>query len=479
MRYIYKIIVLILMGSSLHAQQVTLFNHYFYKPMVYNPAFTGNTDAPELMLINHTQWTGFKGGPQYNVLTFDGNAINKNTGLGITLLSDKKGVNSRIGGNLSYSYKLRFKKENVYLLLGLSAGAVSQSLDYSKAVIESAEDPSLFTNAQRSTSFDANAGLAFVYKQLEFGFSLPQLANNKISYTSAGGNKAFYTQARNYMSSLKYRFALSKKKDISLSPLALVRYIPNTPLQYDMNVNLDIQNKFWIGATYKSNYAVSANMGLNLFKRLSIGYSYDFITGSIGKYAGLSHEIMLSFKFIKPKKEPLTQEQAEDEELKSMASKDLNKLIIERLFKRIEEVLDKGNATPEEIQALLDEISSFFDNESTDPNQEILKKYYKSLKNQINGEFNVLVKGVLFLDGDDANITYAKVLISVTDLGTKKIVATAKPAIKDGKYFILLKPGKKYLITVECEGYKTYQKKFSPVGSVESYEMSQEIRLVK
>jgi type IX secretion system PorP/SprF family membrane protein len=467
------------MGSSLHAQQLTLFNHYYYKPMVYNPAFTGNGDAPELMLINHTQWTGFKGGPQYNVLTFDGNAINKNTGLGITLLSDKKGVNSRIGGNISYSYKLRFKKENVYLLLGLSAGAISQSLDYSKAAMEDANDPSLFTNSQRSTNFDANAGLAFVYKRFELGISVPQLANNKLNYKSARGNTVSYTQARNYMSSVKYRFALSEKKDISLSPMALVRYTANTPLQYDMNLNLDIQNKFWIGATYKSNYALSANLGMNLFKHLSIAYSYDFITGSVGKYSGLSHEIMLGFKFIKPKKEPLTTEQQEDEELKSMASKDLNKLIIERLFKRIEEVLDKGNATPEEIQALLDEISSFFDSESTDPNQEILKKYYKSLKNQINGEFNVLVKGMLFLDGDDANITYAKVLISVTDLGTKKVVATSKPAIKDGKYYILLKPGKKYLITAECEGYKTYQKKFSPVGSVESYEMTQEIHLTR
>lgn len=478
MKHIYKIIVLILMGSGLHAQQVVFFNHYFYKPMVYNPAFTGNGEAPELMLINHTQWTGFKGGPQYNVLTFDGNAINKNTGLGITLLSDKKGVNSRIGGNISYSYKLRFKKENVYLLLGLSAGAVSQSLDYSKAVIEETNDPSLFTNAQRSTTFDANAGLAFVYKRFELGLSAPQLANNKLNYKSASGSKAFYTQARNYMGSLKYRFALSKKKDISLSPLALVRYTANTPLQYDVNLNLDVQNKFWIGATYKSNYAVSANIGLNLFKRLSIGYSYDFITGSVGKYAGLSHEIMLSFKFIKQKKEPLTVEQAEDEELKSLAAKDRNKLAIERLLKKIEEVLDKENATTEEIKALMEEISSFFDSESTDPNQETLKKYYNSLKRQAQGEFNVLVKGKLAFENNET-VNFSNTRITVTDPATGKVLAVSTPGTKDGRFYVILKPAKKYLVTAECPGYQNYTKNLILPGAKESYEMNIEITLKK
>ncbi len=442
--------------------------------MVYNPAYTGSDSSLNLMLVNHTQWTGFKGGPQYNILTLDGKVINKHTGLGLSIISDRKGVNSRTGATISYSYKLKFK-DQVYLLLGLSAGAVSQAIDYSKAVTEDPNDPSLFTNAQRKTAFDANAGLAFVYKKLEIGVSAPQIANNKINYES----NSFYRQSRQLMSSVKYRFPISKKKDFSATPYVLIRHAMNTPFQYEANINLDWQNKIWIGGTYKSNYAVGINLGATLFKRLSIGYSYDYITGSLNKYAGLSHEIMLNFKFIKQKKEPITVEQEEDEELKSMASRDLNKIIIANLFKRIEDLLDRGNATPEEIQALLDEISSFLDSESTDPNQETLRKYYKSLKKQVNGELNVLVKGQIILDNNDSNINYAKVLITITDLATKKVAATSKPAIKDGKYYIILKPGKKYFITVECEGYKNYSKNFSPVGSTESYEMSQEIHLSK
>lgn len=477
MKKLLQIILILLVAETLNAQQIIGFSHYFYKPMVYNPAFTGNSDGTNLMLVNHIQWTGFKGGPQYNILTLDGSVINKNTGLGISLISDRKGVNIRIGGNINYSYKIRFK-EKIYLSLGLALGGINQTIDYSKALMENPNDPSLFANNQSRTTFDANAGLAFIYKDLEFGFAAPQLANNKIAYTSATDARTFYTQTRHYMSSLKYKFILSKAKEISLSPLALVRYVQNTPMQYDANLNFDFQNKFWVGGTYKSNYAIGLNIGAVLFKRLSIGYSYDYITGSLNRYSGLSHEIFLNFKFVKKKKETPTTEQEEDEELKRLSRQNLNKLIIQRLLEKIEYVLDKENTTPEEIQELLEEISAFLDDDSTDPSQETLNKYYKSLKNQAKGEINVLVKGRLLLDATDPDQNFQTATINVTDLETKTLVATCTPT-KEGKYFIILKPGKKYQVTVEKTGYAKYSKNITISATSESYELSQEIQLKK
>lgn len=475
MKKVLTIIVFILTIGALKAQQVAMFNHYFYKPMVYNPAFTGIDEAPHLMLINHTQWSGFKGGPQYNLLTFDGNIINKNTGLGVIISSDRKGVNSRVGGNISYSYKIRFK-ENIFLQLGLSIGAINQSIDYSKASIENPNDPSLFTNSQNKTTFDANAGLAFVAKGLEIGFAAPQIANNKINYISYNDSRTFYTQSRHYMGSLKYKFILPKKTDLSISPQILTRYLPSAPLQYDANLNFDWKNKFWVGATYKNDYAIGLNLGVTLFKKLSIGYSYDYITGNINKYSGLSHEIMLSFKFNKKKTK--TEEEKENAELEKLRSQDLNKILIERLLRKIEMVLDKDNPTPQEIQALMEEISSFFDDESTDPNQQILNKYYKSLKNQAQGELNVLIKGKIILSDNPSSADYSNIRITIIDLSSKKTITTSNPS-KYGKYFIILKPANKYQITVEKEGYKTYNKPFTLSGTTESYEMSQEITLEK
>ncbi len=462
------------MVRVVYSQQIVMFNHYFYKPMINNPAYTGIEGIPNVMLVNHTQWTSFKGGPQYNILSFDGKFINKNTGLGITIISDKKGINNRVGGNFSYSYKVRFK-DKIYLQLGLSAGAINQSIDYSKALVENQSDPSLFSNTQNKTSFDANAGIAFICKDFEFGFAVPQVANNKISYIADNDSRTFYTQSRHYMGSMKYKFLLSKAKEVSVTPQVLTRYLPNAPIQYDANAKVDWQNKVWLGATYKNNYAVGLNAGIVLYKRFTIGYSYDYILGNLNKYAGLSHEIMLNFKFIKKEK---SAEEIENEQLKKLSQQDLNKILIQKLLNKIEAVLDKEKTTPEELQALTEEISAFLDDTSTDPIQVTLNKYYKSLKNQAQGELNVLVKGKIILDGDGLNPDFSKIRITITDLATKQVVATSVPS-KDGKYYVILKPAKKYEFIVENEGYPKHSKTLSLSATTESYEMSQEILLKK
>ncbi|MBI4945375.1 MAG: PorP/SprF family type IX secretion system membrane protein [Bacteroidetes bacterium] len=288
----------LLLASGAFAQQIGMYNHYFYKPMIYNPAFTGNGDGANILLVHRTQWADFKGAPQFDILTLDNNFMNKKVGLGMGLTSDKKGINNTIAGNLFYSYKISFN-DNTHLALGLSFGIINQTLNYSKAVVETAVDPALFSDSRHKTTYDGNAGLAFFAKGLEFGLAIPQLFANKIKYADS----TKYAQVRHYMGSLKYKIFLSEDKGMYIAPQVLVRFVPNTPLQYDGNINFNWNDKFWIGATYKSNYAIAAHVGLCIHKLFAIGYSYDIITGSLGKYSGISHEIMLNIKFGKNKKD--------------------------------------------------------------------------------------------------------------------------------------------------------------------------------
>ena len=444
--------------------------------MIYNPAFTGNDSVPNIMLINHTQWTGFSGRPQYNVLSFDGSFLNKNTGLGFTVLSDKKAVNSRLGGTVNYSYKLKFNEVS-YLRLGLSAGVINQTLNYSSAITENANDPALFTNNQSKTSFDINAGLSFFYKQFTLGFSMPQLANNSFNYTSSSGAETPFKQRSQMLTSMKYNFLLDKKKTISLSPLILTRITPNAPFQFDVNLNTQIKDKFWVGATYKSNYAIGLNAGIVLFKKLSIGYSYDLITSSINRQAGLSHEIMLSYRFVK-KKNVL-----EVNPLDGKSGLDRQKDKIQLIIDKIEHLLDQDNPPQEEIKKLNDEISSFFDDDESEiaipATQETMKKYYKLLKKASDEEQYVLIKGELIINTKEKEIDYTDVFITATNFFTKEQVGIYAPRQKDGKYFIILAPGTKYLITFEKQGYKTVTKKLSLPKSKNSYETEQTIKMRK
>ena len=351
MKKIIAISFTLLFSFALNAQQIGMYGHYFYKPMVYNPAFTGMEDAPNVMFVSRSQWSDFKGAPQLNIATFDGKLTNKKAGLGVMLVSDRKGITNRIGGDVCYSYHLKLNDE-MRLMFGLSIGVVDHTVDYSKALVESPNDPTLFSDSQRKTVLNGNAGLAFIWKGLEAGFAVPQIIGNKINYVDTSNVRGYYTQARHYMGSLKYKFFISKEKGISIAPQGLVRFVPNTPFQYDGNVNFYWEDKFWVGATYKSDYAVGANAGVCINKQLYVGYSYDFIIGNIGKYSGMSHELMINFKFGKKKEEIPVEKIKEEKELeneayvKRMDSLQTQLKETERKLKELNDKLDQQAKQP-------------------------------------------------------------------------------------------------------------------------------------
>lgn len=295
------ILILIVGWNMAIAQQVGMLSHYFYRSMIYNPAFTGNGEETNVMLINHSQWTGFYGGPQLKFFSMDGNLMEKKVGLGFVLLSDRKGINSRIGGSFLYSYKAEIEND-IHLAFGLSFGVVDQTIDYSRAIVEDATDPTLFSNSQRRTGIDGSVGVGLSWNKLEFGAALPQLLGNKLEFVDNTNVRSYYSQVRHFMSSAKYQITIREKEGVFLVPLVLLRFVPNTPVQLDGNLTYDWRDKYWVGVTYKSGYAVATNLGFCLHKQLGVGYSYDFIFDDIARYSGLSHEIMLNFKFGKPKK---------------------------------------------------------------------------------------------------------------------------------------------------------------------------------
>lgn len=524
MRKAVLIIVIVFISSLANAQQIGMYSHYFYNPMVYNPAFAGSGNVINTMLLSHSQWAGFKGAPKLTIFTLDGNLVAKKVGTGLTLINDRKGISNRTGGNLSYSYRLTIN-DDAHLRFGWSFGIINHTLDFSDALVENTLDPVLFTDIQRKTTFDGNAGMAVVWKDLELGAAVPQIIGNKINYVDNDNVRLYYTQARHIMASLKYKFFIVKDKGISIAPQGLIRFVPNTPFQYDGNINLDWKDKFWIGATYKSDYAIAANVGFCLYKRLYLGYSYDIIIGNIGNYSGISHEIMINFKFNEHQKQEtiadsasqnktISSENADYEELiakmqaqvdetekkiKELDAKieqrskeqdkkqatvsdtdkksELSTLLYEQLLDKVEAMFENPKASPPQVQELRNEIASFLDSEFADTTaQKTLKKQY-DLLNKTQDAPSVMVKGAIVLERKLSQGDYSGIGITITDKATNQIIATYSPNSKTGKYLFILSPGKNYVITIINKGFQTYSEDFSPAESEDSYEMDKEIRL--
>jgi type IX secretion system PorP/SprF family membrane protein len=334
--------VLLLSTSSALAQQIPLSSQYYNNQFVTNPALTGIKDEVNAFLTHRSQWTGVAGAPQTSYLTVDGPIQAKNIGLGLNLNSDVTDIMSRLGAFVNYSYRLKLNDNDNNLFFGVAVGVINNRIDFSKVVVRDTQDPYLAMGTQSRTVFSADFGMAYKWKSLEIGASVPQLFANKIKYEAKNGKDASYKLERSYQGSLKYVFDIVKEKQITVYPLIMVRYYENSAIQYDGNLVLDWKKIGWIGATYHSNNAVALSAGVR-FKGLSVGYAYDLGINNVKSSVGSSSELLLGFTFggHAPKDAGMTEAEespkkpsdlAYDEALQNLKTKaDTNEIELQRI----------------------------------------------------------------------------------------------------------------------------------------------------
>ena len=88
--------------------------------------------------------------------------------------------------------------------------------------------------------------------------------------------------------------------DITLKPSVFAKYDGTIP-QVDINTNVLLQNKFWLGASYRLQDAIVILAGLEVTQNLKVGYAYDLTTSDIKSYSSGTHEVMINYCFrVKP-----------------------------------------------------------------------------------------------------------------------------------------------------------------------------------
>ncbi len=287
-------LIMVLISAS-YAQQVPLYGQYFYNPFIYNPAFTGSDNVTNVFLIHRAQWLDMPGHPVSTALTLDGAIKPKKIGVGVSIYSDKTDFTDRIGVYGSFAYNLQIK-ESHNLLFGLSLGGLQNRVDFNKAVARDLDDPALIGGYQKSTSIDGNFGIAYHWKSLKIGISVPQIIGTSFKYEGSN-TRTYYDLSRHYLASLQYQIFVNSSKDISITPLIMTRFMPEAPIQYDINAIFEYKDFAWLAVSYRSDYAIGVNLKLKVAKSISVGYTYDIITSSIKAYSGMSHEFLLGYSF--------------------------------------------------------------------------------------------------------------------------------------------------------------------------------------
>lgn len=294
-KILYTIALTVLTGAA-SAQQLPLFSQYYYNPFIYNPGFTGLNERANAYAIHRSQWKDIPGAPTTYALTVDGPVWEKKVGLGLSLFSDNIDMWQRSGIMTSYSYRFKLATDQ-WLVPGISVGMTDNRIDLSRAIVKDAQDPFIYGQNRRKVSFDANFGIVYIWKDLRVGLSVMQLAGNKISYLNTDQTGVYQKLQQHFVFSAMYRVTISESAKVDALPSAMVRYIDGAPVSFDINAIFEWNEMIRGGVSYRHGSSVGFNLGIQLNKSLTAGYTYDMAISSVKQYAKAGHEIMLGFAF--------------------------------------------------------------------------------------------------------------------------------------------------------------------------------------
>ena len=308
---------MVMLRTVCFAQQLPVSTNYILTNYAYNPAVAGSKSDAVATVNYRNQWVGFTDAPKsYLVSLHSGIGKQKKVGLGVLINSDNTGLIGKTSGYLTFAYHIKLS-EKYKLGLGVSLGMVQYRIKLFDAKVADSGDQLLTGNVLANNVFDSNGGLYLYSDKLFFGVSTYQFLGNKISWKDSKS-----TLAPHFYATIGYTFKVSKT--ISVQPCALMKFNNPTPLQPEFTLRGLYKNIFWIGTSYRLNDAVSALAGVTIKEKLSIGYAYDFPISKIRTYTSGSHEIVLSYQFIKAKKK-LNADEVELNDIDNSIKSKLNK----------------------------------------------------------------------------------------------------------------------------------------------------------
>lgn len=279
---------------SLFAQQDPEYSMYMFNKMAINPATAGSKDAMEATIVSRLQWAGIPGAPQTNAFTLEAPFASQKVGWGIEVMNDNSGpiTSNSIEGNYAYHLKL-FKGQ---LALGLGLGIYDYDINFSKIQYKDGSDP--MSTYGNSTKIVPNAAFGIYYysNSFYFGASLNHLLHSKFTNSNAVDSAALSTHAYVIVGQ---GFQLSK--NVLFSPSLIAKLAQNAPPSLDLNLDLLLQEKIWLGVGLRADYGFVFLAAFRASQSFQVGLAYDLGINGIGTAGGGTYELSLSIDFGKHK----------------------------------------------------------------------------------------------------------------------------------------------------------------------------------
>ena len=315
-----KLLGILLFYLSIHhlqAQQLPPFTQYSDNRGLINPA----SIHPEYFLkdynvnvgvMHRSQWVDIPNHPttsafRAEMLTETNGGFNFLSGLYI--LKDRTGPISQTGlyGRINL-IKTSLFTNKTGIAAGFLGGVVQYRVRGAEELADDPGDPLLLTADRYQFSPDIGLGISAFheldnYDNIYIGLSIPQIFNFNLNYKDENGQFSI-NRLRHFYGSLSYFKFLGEVSHLEMS--SWVKYVPNVPINYDVNLRYRMSELLYLGAGWSNagigHFEFGLYMGesIGLYnQQLKIGYAYDPAFNRFGFSFGDTHEISISFSFEK------------------------------------------------------------------------------------------------------------------------------------------------------------------------------------
>ena len=296
MKKFILIIGISVLSIASKAQQDAMFTHYMFNTLAVNPAYAGSRDALTFTGLHRTQWAGFEGAPLTQTLTMHTPIPLKNAGVGLSILNDKIGPTNTTSLYADFSYTIKINNR-ANLAFGLKGGVNLMKGDFTSLELTDPNDPSFASNNRSAALPNFGFGLYFHTDKYYIGVSVPKLLENDFKDNTVSGSTDLAGEVRHYFLIAGTVFNLNER--FKLKPTTYVKVTPAAPIEADLTTTVIYNDKFSLGAMFRTGDALGILLGINITKVLTVGYSFDWsYNNSTFKYNQGSHEIMLRYDLI-------------------------------------------------------------------------------------------------------------------------------------------------------------------------------------
>lgn len=286
-------ILIFLFPFYLNGQLYVMSDHYVHNALAINPAYSGSQEALNATFLYRNYWSEFEGSPKTMSMSIHTPLNHERMGLGIFIMNDNIGVSKETSfvGNYAYRMDLGYGK----LALGLGVGMIIHVTDWNKLAARDADDEQLADNSSTGLMPDFSAGIYYTTKKYFMGLSVPLFLSHVYNSQTDKYKTRNDFKEYNYFYNAGYTFDINPA--VKFFPSLLVKYHKGNTPQIDINSQIILKNRVWLGAAYRSSNVIVAMLQYQVNNQLRIAYSYDFVIGKYGQYNNNSHEIMLNYVF--------------------------------------------------------------------------------------------------------------------------------------------------------------------------------------